>query len=211
MTDGIPAWAEKEPGTNQLKDLEELKNTVRLWPHLLDGEGHYAAVLEKDGCVPEGFKGYSRYGAEKGIAPKYYQEYTQFQKQYLKTELTGVFLKFGDQLYLAPEGTPALRGLKVLRPGLHLGTFLKNRFEPSHALALALKREEAVHTIELSLHTRESRREVYQYLNGLTLNREGEKGWHLICVDGYSLGWGKLAGGIVKNHYPKGLRKAYFH
>ena len=35
----------------------------------------------------------------------------------------------------------------------------------------------------------------------------GEKGWYLITVDGYSTGWGKLAGGIMKNHYPKGLRK----
>ena len=45
------------------------------------------------------------------------------------------------------------------------------------------------------------------YLNGLTFPAEGEKGWYLICADGCSLGWGKLAGGIMKNHYPKGLRK----
>ena len=24
---------------------------------------------------------------------------------------------------------------------------------------------------------------------------------------GYSIGWAKLSGGILKNHYPKGLRK----
>jgi NOL1/NOP2/fmu family ribosome biogenesis protein len=39
-----------------------------------------------------------------------------------------------------------------------------------------------------------------------TLNGAG-KGWCLVCVDGCSLGWGKLAGGQIKNHYPKGLRK----
>ena len=33
---------------------------------------------------------------------------------------------------------PGVKGLKVLRPGLHLGTLKKNRFEPTHALALAL-------------------------------------------------------------------------
>ena len=48
---------------------------------------------------------------------------------------------------------------------------------------------------------------VASYLNGQTFPAEGEKGWYLICVDGFSLGWGKLAGGIMKNHYPKGLRK----
>ena len=45
------------------------------------------------------------------------------------------------------------------------------------------------------------------FINGQTLNYEGEKGWYLITVDGYSLGWGKLAGQVMKNHYPKGLRK----
>lgn len=39
-----------------------------------------------------------------------------------------------------------LAGLKVLRPGLHLGTVKKKRFEPAHALALALRAEEVKRT-----------------------------------------------------------------
>ena len=99
---------------------------------------------------------------------------------------------------------PGLKGLKVLRPGLHLGTVLKNRFEPSHALALALHPEEVVHTWNLDGNSLEAA----NYLKGSTFSAEGEKGWYLITVDGYSIGWGKLAGGIMKNHYPKGLRKS---
>ena len=53
----------------------------------------------------------------------------------------------------------------------------------------------------------ETREEAAAYLKGQTFSAEGEKGWYLICVDDISLGWGKLAGGIMKNHYPKGLRK----
>ena len=105
---------------------------------------------------------------------------------------------------------PPLKGLKVLRPGLHLGTRKKNRFEPSHALALALKPEEVRFSCDLPSDSRE----IYGYLNGETFREEvgvyreeGGKGWHLITADGYSVGWGKLAGGIMKNHYPKGLRK----
>jgi NOL1/NOP2/fmu family ribosome biogenesis protein len=105
---------------------------------------------------------------------------------------------------LLPEGTPDLKGIKVLRPGLHLGTFLKNRFEPSHALALALSPNDVASATDVDLNNAK------QYLAGQTFNAEGEKGWHLITVNGYSLGWGKLAGGIMKNHYPKGLRKNYF-
>ena len=111
------------------------------------------------------------------------------------------FLAFGDNLYRMPERMPGLKGLKVLRPGLHLGTLKKNRFEPAHALALALRPEDVKHVWNLSVE------EAAAYLKGQTFSAEGEKGWYLICVDGISLGWGKLAGGIMKNHYPKGLRK----
>lgn len=203
MSDGVPAWAFREDKQKEGPDIASLKNTIRLWPHRLEGEGHFVAVLEKAGTAQGGFKSYSRYGLERGIAEREMQDYLLFQKQYLNKSENGTFLKFGDQLYLAPEGMPSLHKLKVLRPGLHLGTLLKDRFEPSHALALALRPKDAVHTLELS--SREQ--DVYRYLNGQTLNKEGEKGWYLVTVDGYSLGWGKLTGGILKNHYPKGLRK----
>ena len=111
------------------------------------------------------------------------------------------FLAFGDNLYRMPERMPGVKGLKVLRPGLHLGTLKKNRFEPAHALALALCPKDVKHVWNLSVE------EAAAYLKGQTFSAEGEKGWYLICVDGISLGWGKLAGGIMKNHYPKGLRK----
>ncbi len=103
---------------------------------------------------------------------------------------------------------PSLKGLKVLRPGLHLGTMKKNRFEPSHALALALKPDEVCLSAELvSGEENKDYGPAFAWLNGETFPLTGEKGWYLITVDGYSIGWGKLAGGIMKNHYPKGLRK----
>lgn len=177
--------------------------TIRLWPHRLKGEGHYLAVLKKAGGVPEGFRGRSLYGTERGISEKELAAYRQFERENLKLSMKGTFLKFGDQLYLAPDNMPALKGLKVLRPGLHLGTMKKNRFEPSHALALKLKPENVVRAYDMAANSAECR----AWLNGMTLNAEGEKGWYLMTVDGYSIGWGKLAGGIMKNHYPKGLRK----
>ena len=109
---------------------------------------------------------------------------------------------FGDQLYDLPLEEDKIEGLNVLRPGLHLGTFKKNRFEPSHALALALTPADVLHSYDMAGDSSEVR----AYLNGQTLATDGEKGWYLMTVDGYSIGWGKLAGGMIKNHYPKGLR-----
>ncbi len=88
-------------------------------------------------------------------------------------------------------------------PGTASGNLKKNRFEPSHALALALRPDQVKHVCNLESDDPQ----VKAYLNGQTLNMDGEKGWYLVAVDGYSIGWGKLAGGILKNHYPKGLRK----
>ena len=177
--------------------IHDKEGCIRLFPHKIEGEGHFAAVITKAG---EGYGGFGL--TEKGIKEKDCPEYLSFVKENLKEKPQGAVLKFGEQLYLMPEGFPALKGLKVLRPGLHLGTLKKNRFEPSHALALAMQPQEAFHVAMLSSGSQEIR----QYLMGQTFSWGGEKGWYLICVDGYSIGWGKLAGGIMKNHYPKGLR-----
>ena len=92
--------------------------------------------------------------------------------------------------------------LRVLRPGLHLGTLKKNRLEPAHALALTLSPKEVKHTWNLAADSSE----ILDYLRGQTLAADGEKGWYLISVDGFGVGWGKLSGDVMKNHYPKGLR-----
>ncbi|WP_054742774.1 RsmF rRNA methyltransferase first C-terminal domain-containing protein [Cellulosilyticum ruminicola] len=185
---GRPEWAD---------GVEAVKDTFRLWPHLLEGEGHYVAVLQKSGAE------LANEITEKlpDINKVAWKSYETFAKENLVNQPEGYPVMFGEQLYLLPYALP-LRGLKVVRAGLHLGTCKKKRFEPSHALALALRPGDVRHTCKL---TREDAR-VNAYLKGETITSEGEKGWHLVCVDGYALGWGKLSGNVLKNHYPKGLR-----
>ena len=195
MSAGNPKFA--------VNPVEGLERTIRLWPHKLDGEGHFIAVLEKDGILEKEYKPISRNGNEKSLKEKDCQEYLEFEKEFLNLKAGRELFMFGEQLYAMPENMPGLKGLKVLRPGLHLGTLKKKRFEPSHALALALKPEEAVNIWDLKADSLE----IKQYLSGQTFNAEGPKGWYLITVEGYSIGWGKLTGNVMKNHYPKGLRK----
>lgn len=206
-----------------------LEKEERLMPHKIKGEGHFLAVLHREGGQ---LSSAATAGTEKSLTLKDCREFLDFAKEALTIpaeELMEekILLRFGEQLYLAPAETPSLRGLKVLRPGLHLGTVKKNRFEPSHALALFLKKEQVVNGINLA----GDGTAVRKYLEGQTLTigagcdvemahiiTRGRmaaeqadvslpKGWCLVCVDGYSLGWGKAAGAILKNHYPKGLRK----
>ena len=107
---------------------------------------------------------------------------------------------FGDNLYLLPENAPDLKGIKVLRPGLHVGSFKKKRFEPAHALALWLK------TAKCMQNYAADSKEIDDYLTG-NVTPTTERGWCLVTVDGYTLGWGKGDGKQLKNHYPKGLRR----
>lgn len=195
---GVPTWADGENYKEQ-----SLTRTLRIWPHKVKGEGHYLAVLQKEGVLDKAEQEYPLYGLEKGLKEKDCKELLEFWQENIKADLKGTLLKFGDQIYLGPEAMPSLKGLKVLRPGLHLGTLKKNRFEPSHALALALQPGEVRKSYDLSSRDGSAQ----AFIGGQTFSVGEEKGWHLITVDGYSLGWGKAAGGIMKNHYPKGLRK----
>ncbi len=192
---GNPAWG------NYMN--EQLSHTLRIWPHKVNGEGHYLAVLQKAGELNKAEQVYSLYGLEKGIKEKDCKELQEFLQDTLKMELSGTILKFGEHIYLGPKDMPSIKNLKVLRPGLHLGTLKKNRFEPSHALALTLNPKDVKRSYDLSAKDGSAN----AFIGGRTFPITDEKGWHLITVDGYSLGWGKAAGGIMKNHYPKGLRK----
>ncbi len=134
-----------------------------------------------------------------GKSPEGWRAYEMFAKQMLFEPPRGRREMFGEQLYLLPEQMPDIRGFKVLRPGLHLGTNKKNRFEPSHALALALKAEQVSQCFETQ--------DAEKYLRGETLVCDASlSGWTLVTYRGLPLGWGKASRGVMKNHYPKGLR-----
>ncbi|MGN1171015.1 MAG: RsmF rRNA methyltransferase first C-terminal domain-containing protein, partial [Lachnospiraceae bacterium] len=128
-------------------------------------------------------------------------DWEQFAAENLKNVPEGAYCLFGSYLYLVPGIMTDMKGMKVLRPGLCLGENKKGRFEPSHALALALHPEEAALCHELS------GQEAQEYLKGASFTSPFGKGWVLMTYMGCSLGFAKSAGGMLKNHYPKGLRK----
>ena len=164
----------------------------RMWPHKLLGEGHFAAVLRKKG---EGDCDFAPITGAK--LPK---EWVSFAKE-LEIQLPdGKPVLFGETLYWASADMPEIGRLKVLRPGLELGTVKKGRFEPAHALALWLK------TCKTMQDFPADSKEMADYLHGNVVPSQ-VRGWTLVTADGYSIGWGKGDGRVLKNHYPKGLRR----
>ena len=183
---GRPDWADGN---------EALAKTFRLWPHRLTGEGHFAAVLRKEG------------GEEGEDLPVERAQPMPVAASTLLRTLglslpEGTLLRFADRLFLAPAELPELRGLKVLRPGLELMELRGDLAFPAHALALWAGQASGC----LDLCADDPRTD--DYLRGRTLPVSAAlSGWTLVRVDGFSLGWGKAVDGVLKNHYPKGLRR----
>ena len=236
--------------------LRQICGTVRLWPHLLEGEGHFVALLQKDGSRSEtdgvsarkeecgentGVRalefnrgdGKNSRKKEKGKGNNKGQRKGKKQDSNLSVnEAQGMWEEFcresllpwdspgsvmsisadrlcmfGNKLFAlpVPASSLSLGGIRVLRAGLELGTVARGRFEPAHALAMALCKEEVRRCVELDGKSPKA----YAWLRGesVSMDETALKGWTLVQVDGCSIGWAKANGGILKNHYPKGIRK----
>lgn len=193
------------PGKPELigsKD-ENIRKCVRIFPHKLDGEGHFLALFHKKGVGSAPHYMEKRKGL-KGEEKRLFEEFSQnlnrvFEPHRLESK--------NGMLYYMPEQLPQMKGLRFLRSGLFLGEMKKNRFEPSQSLAMALNKREYKNCLDFSAEDER----VIRYLKGetLTLTPEesaGQDGWQLVCVDGYSLGWGKKNRSTLKNKYHSGWR-----
>ena len=131
--------------------LEEME---RFWPHKVDGEGHFVAKLVRRGCVDTDLKADRKTKKNKNSKNRKNETKPALTKENMKllsefldetiSENMAAWIKnsrlvmFGEQLYRLPDMEVDIKGLKVQRAGLHIGEFKKQRFEPSHSLALAL-------------------------------------------------------------------------
>ncbi len=221
----IEAFVNDHPGFRvtdlKVKGIEpESDGMYRIWPHKHKGEGHFAAVLRYDGlaAAPDHVRPYNDPSGIRflpGTDGQMIKSLTEGLEDILTDEgrkqiLRGSVFAYGDNLYVAPDelaelaaGGKKKANLRVERAGLHLGEVTKGRFIPSHSLALALKPWMCRRVVELNV----SDERVYKYLGGESIACDSTlKGYCTVTVDGYTLGWGKATGGVLKNHYPKGLR-----
>lgn len=186
------------------EDEEQIQNFVnshevkliceqKLYPHRIRGEGHYYAVIEKS---------YGERRDMRTVTPtvkdvKLIALYRQFEREILNITFNNLHL-VGSILYSLPPQMPQT-SVQTLRAGVRLGEFADNRFEPSHSLAMYLKKQQTS-CIEVDEAI------ALKYLRGLTLECGEEKGWRTVTYRGFPLGWCKVSNGVAKNKLPKGLR-----
>jgi NOL1/NOP2/fmu family ribosome biogenesis protein len=189
---GHPEWL--ETGSRRA----ELTQSVRLWPHLSQGEGHYMARLRRKNGIVE-------FPPHPARLPRLPAEIQRLWRAFADKSLvfepdTQRLALYGTYIYQIPAGLPELGRLKVIHPGWWLGTLKTKRCEPAQALAMALTPGEARQAVRLEPGA------AVDYLRGHSLALPGEEGWVMVTIDGFPLGWGKRVKGVVKNDYPRGLR-----
>ena len=192
-----------------LHGREDVRNCRRFLPHKVKGEGHFAALFKKEESADSSFGSVSgdcstkEQKVSKEKIPEAMEDFMRDIPDWKQWKKRIFFIK--ERAFLLPKHCPSLQGLRIVRSGLYLGDCLKKRFEPSQALAMALKSSEYKKSI--SFPAEDIR--IEKYLRGETVEIDNTeiKGWTLFCVDGFPLGWGKCDRGRLKNKYNPNWRK----
>ena len=175
--------------------LPGTEDCLRLYPHELHGEGHFAALLRKDGTAEK-----IPLLTKPGAVPKQMREFASLLDSRL---LRGVITVRNEQVYVLHDKKIADSGLRMVRSGLLLGSVRGERFEPSQALAFACRADDFANTVRFAADDPR----VWKYLRGETITcEEGRDGWVLVCLDRWPLGFGKKQSKTIKNKIQKGYR-----
>lgn len=185
---GRPDWIEPELAAGL-----PLERCVRIWPHRSVGEGHFYALLQREGeaaprpCPPLPIL--------RDLPPLLR---TLWEADFAVPFPGRGWLAMGKWLHLSPVAPTFWEPLRPRRIGLRVGQRRGQRFEPDHALALAALPPRWDGRLNLALDAAELR----AFLRGESFPHPGPDGWVLVCGDGFGLGWGKRVQDIVKNHLP---------
>ena len=181
---GHPEWSKT--------GREDLQKCRRLWPHRIEGEGHFVALLQKDpDCGERRVRPYTYKKSKPAPELAAFLEESRLDLDSRRLEI------YEEKVYYMPKELPELKGLRIVRAGLLLGSLKKKRFEPSQPLAMAFTPDEGIRRINLSIEDER----VIRYLKCETIPVEGENGSVLICLENQPLGFGKITNGILKNKY----------
>ena len=189
------------PGAEQGVKIENCNTNycLRFYPHRFEGEGQFVALLRKNEK------------SNKFIAGKvFYKPLTKFPTEYkiFKNFCNDCMFEYNDILdsaiynngtiYYMANKQIAESGVNLVNCGVVLGEIVKNRFEPNHNFASCFG-SRFKNVLDLDDV------EVEKFLKGETIICDFN-GYVLLTYRGVSLGFGKCVNGILKNHYPKGLR-----
>ena len=196
-----------------------LPGSMRIWPHLSAGDGHFCVHIvkgvEKDLRSAEEYLFKDAAVANDKNAAAALAVLGEVLSEKGKEELfRGRFLSHGTGLFKMTFDEKLFKGLKVVKTGLYVGDIKplksgKKVFEPSNSIALALGRDSLRDDSYLALNRDDER--LTKYLRGETISVSPEdrlkpSGTILVGIGDFPLGFAKINGNTAKNLYPKAWR-----
>ena len=178
---------------------ENVPLTRRFYPHISEGEGQFIALFKKVRGVSENKK--DKYQSPL-MKPSDLEKkiFSDFIKKTLDDFDMSKVYKYNDNLIYV-DFDAKIPSKKVFACGVKLGEVIKNRFEPHHQFFKCFGKN---FKNVIDLHDGDDR--ISKYLHGEVIEADTENGWCAVLYEGLALGGGKVVDGMVKNHYPKGLR-----
>lgn len=165
------------------------------------GEGHFLALLRRDGEAKVA-------DTQTKVIPDRSGAVAAAQELYAACFIappTGVFLRTGDTVRLLPPDLPEAPGVYVLCAGVTAAQVMTGRtlrVEPAHALFQSADPADCRRLLDLPCEDPR----LSAFLRGEEIAVTAPDGWTGVAVEGIMTGFGKVAGGRLKNRYPKGLR-----
>lgn len=176
-----------------------LADMKHLYPFDSTGEGQFAALLIRGDSpsAPSLFR--SVPGSDRRTAAPFYEFLSENR---LPLGWSSIRILPDGRVYILPETVPDPQiPIHVIRSGVFAGEIKNGRFLPSHCLYMSY----APSCFSAAVDLNEADR--IRFLSGETVPCSASlKGFTAVCCDGYTIGFGKAVGGVMKNHLPKGLR-----
>lgn len=189
---------------------KELNGTIRIWPHLAPGEGHYTARLRRasETLSDQPYLPEFQINSPDRATDQAFQDFCNslaLPDQLLPPLIPGGsrLHRRGNQLHAVPQAAPDTGSIRVRSPGWKLGSLHQGEFRPSHALALGIDRKAVQSMIEFPLEGQD----IVRYFRGLTFSSPGENTWLVAAVEGYPIGWARRTSGRIKSFAPRWLRQ----
>jgi NOL1/NOP2/fmu family ribosome biogenesis protein len=205
--DGKPQWLEKDYPIEDFYKKELLK-IRRIFPHKNLGEGHTVAILKNNNIKSDEkmtlneSKLYN--SVYKELSNEQQKQWDELNKSIFTEPLKGIFVLYGNRIVMLPKIGLNVNKVNIVKYGVDVAVFEKNRIEPHHNLATSADFSNIKNKVVL----KKDSIELKKYLSGQELITDSDFiGWGIVCVEKYPLGLIKCSQDEVgKNHFPKGLR-----
>ena len=201
----IALWFLKNHPKFEISDIENdfgregigLTQAKRIFP-ADGGEGHFIVKFCKGGYT-------EKVKSKNFTYDKVPSVFRDFWESVFNTKVPENILISGSHIYIIPSLLPKTDNINIIRAGVLAGEIKGNRFLPHHNLFSSAKKEDCLNFLDLPL----SSPLLAKYLHGEEIpvgDYNLNKGWCAVFCEGMALGFGKVSGTQMKNHYPKGLR-----